>query len=257
MVKREAEAGFAVGFDPADVIEENARDRAHRTYGDPEWFKLVKKDVLVDAEGEITTKGWELLNEDMSKIERNALSWLKKTFENVRDEGHGGHSGEELIGTFWFDPTDPHQAYLVELATDEGGRSERIDMVDLSYGDFAQTAFDGVSRFGGSVLGGSITFFDVKPEDMEVVQDTVQADLDRKAGRRTRELPRHAVRNAHDPKRPGWTLIFLDRYGRSIGRADLHGAHTRATAMHELVKALQESEDSLVMGGYAASPPRT
>ena len=162
-------AGFAVGFDPQDVIEENAREKVD----DPEWFKHASKEGVVTEAGDITDHGWEILNKDIGRIEQNALRWLRQKFEGVRDEGHGGHGGDELIGTFWFDPLNPDQAHLIELAADTG-RQERIDMTDASYGDFANTAFDGVSDFGASVLGGSITFFNVEPEDIEVINPALK-----------------------------------------------------------------------------------
>jgi len=125
---------------------------------------------MVDREGEITPKGWDQLNDDVDRLENNSLAWLRRKFKGVRDEGHGQY--DDLIGTLWFDPTNLEQANLIDLAADTGA-NERIDMVDSSYGDLADTAFDGVSWFGSFVLGGHVTFFDVKPEDMEIVQETM------------------------------------------------------------------------------------
>src|SRR5208337_1110115 len=111
---------------------------------------------------------------------------------------------DDLVGTFWFDPRNPDQAWLIQLATN----NERVDMVDTSYGDLGDTAFNGVSRFGGLILGGGITFFDVKPEDMEVVEQTLEHERRRsKQGqharegrrpppRRTREAPRLPARQS-------------------------------------------------------------
>jgi len=103
------------------------------------------------------------------RLERNALAWMRATFNSVRDDGHDGH--DYLVGSFWFDPTDPNQAYLVDLASPG---NERIDMNDASYGDLANTVFNEVSSFGASVLGGQINFFDVKPEDMEIIEETLE-----------------------------------------------------------------------------------
>ena len=147
-------AGFAVGIYSQAIIEENARDKVHE-FGQRGVSKFVTK------QGAITDAGWEQLNRDIRSIERNALRWLRKTFVDARDEGHG--SDDDLIGTVWYDPNNADQMELLELASD-AGRSERVDMVDASFGDFAETAFDGVSDFGASVLGGAIVFFDVDEE---------------------------------------------------------------------------------------------
>ena len=109
----------------------------------------------------------------------NSLAWLRKHFVNARDEGHGGHNGDELIGTFWFDDEDPEQADLVEL-----GMDDRIDMSDSSYGALADYAWKGVSSFGASVLGGQINFFDIGKDVLEKVEET--ADRARRARRRAR-----------------------------------------------------------------------
>ena len=167
--KREADAGFAIGTYDAQHIEDNARERADARYGEPEWRDEMARRGLIDQEGEISDRGWAQLNRDIDRIERNALAWMRSTFNNVRDEGHDQY--DDLRGTFWFDPTNDTQAWLVELAS-PSGHNERIDMSDASYGDLADTAFTGVSDFGASVLGGQITFFDVQPEDMDTIEQT-------------------------------------------------------------------------------------
>ena len=64
-------------------------------------------------------------------------------------------------------------------------------MTDSSYGDLASTAFDGISDFGASVIGGGITFFDVKPDDMEAVEQTLEQEQRRgKRSVHAREVPR-------------------------------------------------------------------
>lgn len=168
---READAGFAIGFYPQDLIEENARDKFEDVQYNPKFKREALAAGLMDNSGQVTQKGWDLLNDDIARIEKNSMAWLRQKFISARDEGHGGHGGEELIGTFWFDPTNPDHAYLVNLAAPG---AERIDMVDTSYGDLGNTAFDGVSDFGASVLGGAINFFDIKPEDMETIQETLE-----------------------------------------------------------------------------------
>jgi hypothetical protein len=171
---REANAGFAVGVYDQRLVEENAHERFNE---DPEFKKkAIKEGLLEIRSGDITQAGWQQLNADIRQIESNALTWLHKKFVNARNEGH---DDTDLVGTFWFDPTDPDQAYLVDLAADSG-RQERIDMQDASFGDLSDTVWEGVSDFGASVLGGGITFFDVEPEDMEVVEQTLERERKRR-----------------------------------------------------------------------------
>ena len=161
-----SDAGFAISVYDQSLIEENARDR----FSDVEFRETVQQNGWMDRSGAITLSGWSLLNEDVYKIEKNSMAWMGRKFSRVRDDGHDQYG--DLVGAFEFDPRDASQAQLVDLAADTG-RQERVDMVDASYGDLANTALDGVSDFGAAVLGGAITFHDVKPEDMEVIEDTL------------------------------------------------------------------------------------
>lgn len=179
---READAGFAIGVYDQRNIEDNAWERFGPKWGEKEHRDRAMQDGLVDAEGKITQKGWDLIGDDSWQLEDNAMKWMRKTFRSAQDQGHDQHG--DLVGSFTFDPTNPDHAWLVELASPSPGRNERIDMTDASYGDLAHTAFDGVSDFGASVLGGAITFFDVKPEDMEAIEQTLEAERKRsKRGR--------------------------------------------------------------------------
>jgi hypothetical protein len=179
--KQKAEAAFAIDVYGEDLITDNAMERFGPRYGEQEDRDRAMKEEMVDAEGEITQKGWDQIADDIDRIERNAMAWMRKKFITARDEGHDKH--DDLVGTFWFDPTDYEQARLVELASD-GGRGERIDMIDVSYGDLGDTALTGVSGFGGSVLGGAIYFFDVKPEDMETLVATLDLGERKERGKR-------------------------------------------------------------------------
>jgi len=117
----------------------------------------------MNADGEITAAGWERLNEDIRILEANSLRWLRKNFLSASDEGHG--SDGTLDGTFFYDPTNLHQADLIETA-----HSDRIDMVDTSYGDLADSVWEGTSPFS-TVLGGAIHFSD--DIDMDEIEETV------------------------------------------------------------------------------------
>jgi hypothetical protein len=215
--KREAEAGFAIGVYDARLIEENAHDRADPRHGDPEWAAEMVKRGLLTKKGGITDKGWDQISKDVERIERNSMAWMKRTFGHVRDDGHDSH--DDLVGSFWFDPTNPDQAWLVELASPSPGRSERIDMQDASYGDLANTAFDGVSDFGASVLGGQITFFDVSPEDWETIESSTSAPR-RSSGRRSRaRMSAPPRRNVGEIRRygPGKFNYIVDQHIYEMG----------------------------------------
>lgn len=175
----EQSGGFAISTYDERHVQDNAHERFGPRYGDPEDRKEALAAGLVDARGDITEKGWELLSKDIQRLELNSLAWLRKHFRNARDEGHGGHDGDELVGTFWFDDEDPEQADLISLGT-----SERIDMSDTSFGSLADYAWKGVSDFGASILGGQIQFFDIDKDVLEKVEET--ADAARRARRRAR-----------------------------------------------------------------------
>lgn len=151
MAKREKSCGFAIGIASEEMIAEDARSFVEEHGRPKEYERFLTK------EGAITDAGWKQLNEDIPRIERNAMAWLRKTFNSARDDGH---SGEELVGSVWYDPADERQMELIELAAPG---AERIDFQDTGFGGF-RTAFDGVSKFGSLVLGGAIVFFDVDEE---------------------------------------------------------------------------------------------
>ena len=179
---RESEAGFAIGVYHQSHIEENARERIDPRYGDADLRREWIAAGWIDKKGAITAKGWALLNQDIDRAEHNSLEWLRKKFQHARDDGHDSH--DDLVGSFWFDPTNPEHAELIDLASSSPGRSERIDMSDASFGDLADTAFDGVSDLGGNVLGGQIVFYGVKPEDWAVIEATNDAEYQRERQQR-------------------------------------------------------------------------
>jgi hypothetical protein len=145
--------GFAISTYIQDLVEANAADSAHRS-------GQARRDGLVTGTGGITQKGWRVLNKDVQKLELNSMEWLRKIFENARDEGHSGDD-KALVGTFWFDTSNKNQVDLIEL-----GINEHIDINDVSYGDF----WKGVSDFGRSVLGGAINFFDIDADVMKEIE---------------------------------------------------------------------------------------
>ena len=164
----EATAGFVVFTYHEDIIKDNARDRFGPVHGDAVERAKRMRAHLVDAQGEITDRGWEQLNKDISTLERNALAWLRKTFGHASDQGHDSHG--DLIGSLSFDPHSPEQAYNIVI-----GKNERVDFSDTSYGNLARSgAWKGVSTFGQDVLGGHITFFDIEPPvAFEIAEETV------------------------------------------------------------------------------------
>lgn len=153
--REELDGGFAISTYDERQIESNAEERFSPRYGDADDRAKALKAKLIDSKGKITAHGWEVLNKDVLLLEHNSMAWLKKTFVSARDEGHDSHG--DLAGTFFFDPSNENQVRLVEM-----GENERIDMTDGSYGDLSHTVFKGVSSFGEALLGGRITFYDVK-----------------------------------------------------------------------------------------------
>lgn len=159
--KEEREGGFSIGTYDQSLIEENMdglgseNARSH----------LVKQGLITEA-NKLTEAGYEHLNNDIVRLERNALDWLKKTFNSVRDEGH---NHDDLVGTFWWDPTNKNQ--LEEIAI---GLSERVDMSDASYGTLSRDAWKGVSSFGQLVLGGAINFFDIDSDEIDTLLEAAK-----------------------------------------------------------------------------------
>jgi hypothetical protein len=162
----QSSAGFDIHTDHEDVVEDNARERFGPDYGDAADRAKRVKEGLVDEQGKITKRGWELLNKDIAALERNALGWLRKTFGNASDQGHDAQGG--LIGSVSFDPLNVSHARNILM-----GKNERIDFSDSSYGDFAREAWKGVSTFGQEVLGGSINFFDIDQNALDIAEETV------------------------------------------------------------------------------------
>ena len=147
----ERSGGFSISTYSQDLIEDNARD----LFEEGGTFREEALAAgMMNVDGEITVNGWKTLNADVRVLDRNAMRWLKRTFNSARDEGHA--AADDLVGTFWYDPSNKDQMEAIDM-----GIGERIDMIDASYGDLAHTAFDDVSDFGAWVLGGQINFMDV------------------------------------------------------------------------------------------------
>ena len=172
----EQSGGFAIGTYDQNLIESNAEEDFGLKYGHPKARQEAIQLGLINPKGNITPKGWDLLNKDMDRLESNSLAWLRKHFQSVSDQGH---SGNELVGSFWFDDENPDQAEIIEMGT-----AERIDMSDSSYGSLANYVWKGVSDFGASVLGGAISFFDIDKDVLERVEET--ADRAARARRKRR-----------------------------------------------------------------------
>lgn len=175
------QGGFSIGVYDDHIIDDNVRDK-YGPSGDAEDRRNALRLGLVDRDGELTRKGTDVLTQDIAQLERNALAWLKKSFVGARDEGHDNYG--DLVGTFWFNPQSVRQAELIDT-----GIRERIDMTDASYGDLANDVWLRVSRFGSSVLGGAINFFDVDEDAIEETLDRARAasrDRQRSRARSTR-----------------------------------------------------------------------
>lgn len=138
--------GFAISTWAEDVIRSAAEELSRSELARAVRAGYMKNDYT------ITRKGWNKLNEDLIRLETNALSWLKAKFYGAEDHGHNDYG--ELVGSVWFDEKDPEQTELIDL-----GELERIDMIDTSFGDLADSVWKGVSWFGQGLLGGQINFY--------------------------------------------------------------------------------------------------
>src|SRR5271157_5349543 len=107
----ERRAYFNIHTDHQDVIEDNARDK-FGSYGDPADRAQAMQGGFIDANGEITPHGWDVLNDDIIKLEGNALKWMRKNFESVRDDGHDSYD-DDLVGAVWYDTTKRKQIDLI------------------------------------------------------------------------------------------------------------------------------------------------
>jgi hypothetical protein len=154
-------AGFAIATWAESTIEEDSRERFGPDYGDPDERVRLLDERMIEDDGTPTRKGWEALNNDLMRLERNVVRWLGKAFESARDEGH---SDDELIGSIRYDPDSSYQRELISSA-----RYEAVDINDVGRGDLADDAWTGVSDFGLAVLGADLVFFDV--EGMEEEED--------------------------------------------------------------------------------------
>ena len=142
-------AMFDISTYPQHLIEECARER----FAEPLLQDICQQFQslgLIDAKGNITKSGWEILSDDCGTLERNSMRWLRQKFVSAVDHGH---VDDALVGTVTFNPRSSTQRNLIEI-----GENERIDMTDSSYGDLAKTVMRGVSEFGEMVLGGGIQF---------------------------------------------------------------------------------------------------
>jgi hypothetical protein len=175
----EHSGGFAIMTLSEDDVAEMAKTDLGPTHGVKDARNEMMEAGLIDGDGNITRKGWDLLNKDIALLERNALSWLKKTFGRARDEGHDRHN--DLVGSFWFDPLKPAQAEMIVMGSTGG----TISMTDASYGNtLPGMAWKGVSKLGEWVLGGGVSFFDIPKNALEEAETV--ADWENRARLRSR-----------------------------------------------------------------------
>jgi len=165
----ERQGAFCIHIDHEGVIKDNAHERFSTSYGDPdERAKFIKLGFIKDDDdGTISGEGWDQLVMDIYELEGNSLAWLAKTFSYAKDDGHD--SLGDLVGRFWWSPTNRSQLETLEI-----GLRERIDMSDSGYGDLANSVWKGVSDFGQSVLGGAINFEKVDSDEVDDLLDALK-----------------------------------------------------------------------------------
>lgn len=144
-MRRKAEPILDGGFEimVQDYELEAEQDRWMEEF--PEYF----------TDGEINDEGRDVLTDDASKAESNALKWFQKTFVMARDEGH---SNDALTGTLSVDLSDKNQVEHIE------------EMLNEPYSDGnGDLPFDhekGLSDFGASVLSVDVGVFDFDEDDL-------------------------------------------------------------------------------------------
>lgn len=173
---QEREGAFIVHTPDQGLIEDNASDH-FSLYGDMEARREFIKEGFIAVDGhsvKISEHGWKQLEKDSFKLESNAITWLKATFNHVRDDGHDSRG--DLVGSFWWNPASESQLEQLEV-----GLRERIDMSDSSYGSLANVSWKGISSFGQHVLsGGTVNFEHV---DLDEVEDLLEAFKSKKGKR--------------------------------------------------------------------------
>lgn len=137
---------YSIGTGHESDIDDLSREKFGPRGTEPEYRRIFLREGLIDKEGEVTQKGWDLLNEDIGKLERNVFGWLRKSLDGARDEGHGD-SGD-LIGGFWFDAHNPKQLEIVVVGVENGINESDFDLDLLAWKD--------LSDFGTAILNVNI-----------------------------------------------------------------------------------------------------
>lgn len=133
-------------------------------FDEEERRRLIGQGLLdEDVKDDLSERGWKIVGEDIEKLNENSLAWLRRKFEKVIYVDR--NSEGSFMGSFLFDVRDPKQADLVHT-----GLTERIDMLDASYGDLANSVWDSTSEMS-RLLSGSINFdADDKGEILEAIE---------------------------------------------------------------------------------------
>ena len=123
----------------------------------------MEQDALDAIGRELTDEDWETLNEDISKLEGNALKYLKEKIYSVRDEGHDDN---DLVGTAWYDADSPEQ---VDYVMERSQQAEAYEGEDDPKGKL----YEGLSEIGKDFLADRtrFEFFDISDEDFEAWED--------------------------------------------------------------------------------------
>lgn len=146
--KREVEVGWSFS-----VTDEIAQDNiGDLIYDAAEVLLAWEKQDLIDEEGEITDTGWSRLFEDMLKVEKGCVNWLKSTFIHAVADGHDNY--DDLVGRVWVDPENSN--HIKEMSGEYLNSNEFV--LNSSSGTLDWSIFESASDFGQSLLSASLVF---------------------------------------------------------------------------------------------------
>jgi hypothetical protein len=151
--------GFAIITSDFEYVQDCITEDVEYNREDKDMDTLINAGLITDS-GEVTQLGWDTLNEDSMKIERNVLNYLKETFVFASDEGHD--SGGDLIGSLDINVNDSKQ--LEAIDGEFISENSRIIHSDNFTNEESIKFINGISDFGKMYLEVEIEYFDIPPE---------------------------------------------------------------------------------------------
>lgn len=154
--------GFAIRTSPFKFIQDDIIEDIQSKFENKNMRDFIGAGFITER-GKITDMGWDLLNDDDQKMESNVFNWLRKTFSNARDEGHG--SDDALVGTLWVNSDDPEQLMQLQGAESTGEDTRVLVGSSGAWSNKEDELFrQDLSEFGKVYLDADIEFFAIPPE---------------------------------------------------------------------------------------------